>query len=63
MYQKPSIERFGSFRDLTQTGNIGLPDNNPFAGISGNGSNCFTTSIVFGPTTIQFTTCTDLVAS
>jgi hypothetical protein len=33
MYQKPSVQRFGTFRDLTQFGCIGLAD----AGIPGVG--------------------------
>ena len=33
MYQKPMIERFGSFRDLTQTGCFGAADGFSVPGI------------------------------
>ena len=32
MYQKPSVERFGSFRDLTQAGCTGVSDGASFLG-------------------------------
>ena len=35
MYQKPSIARFGSFRDLTQAGCTGNSDGMTFNGVTG----------------------------
>ena len=32
MYQKPSVQRFGTFRDLTQAGCSGLTDGETFKG-------------------------------
>ena len=32
MYQKPSVQRFGTFRDLTQAGCSGMTDGETFRG-------------------------------
>jgi|GEM_PF-3364181 len=40
MYQKPRVERFGSFRELTLIGNTGAADGMFVAGVSPDGSNC-----------------------
>jgi hypothetical protein len=54
MYQKPKVERFGTFRDLTLIGNQGSADGMFVAGVSPNGGNC---SLVSGtpsqPTLIE----------
>lgn len=35
MYQKPYVQRFGSFRDLTQAGCTGVSDGETFKGVTG----------------------------
>jgi hypothetical protein len=50
MYKKPSAERFGTFRDLTQQGFNGGNDGLTFAGT--NGDNCQDFDVVGGQTTL-----------
>jgi hypothetical protein len=40
MYQKPVLERFGDFRELTQYGLIGSTDGGTIQGISSPGEGC-----------------------
>lgn len=43
MYQKPRLDRFGSFRELTQVGFSGASDGTTFIGVTGGvatGSGC-----------------------
>ncbi len=35
MYSKPQLARFGTFRDLTQSGCVGATDNVSFTGTNG----------------------------
>lgn len=39
MYQKPKVERFGTFRELTQIGLQGSSDGFTICGIGGTGNN------------------------
>jgi hypothetical protein len=50
MYQKPTVERFGTFRDLTQQGFNGNNDGITFNGVNGN--NCQDVDIGGGQTTL-----------
>lgn len=50
MYRKPAVERFGTFRDLTQQGYQGASDGLTFNGT--NGSNCQDFDIGGGQTTL-----------
>ncbi len=40
MYQRPKVERFGTFRDLTRVGFTGAADGMGELGVPGTGSNC-----------------------
>jgi hypothetical protein len=40
MYQKPQLERFGGFRELTRYGLIGSMDGGTIQGISSPGEGC-----------------------
>ena len=35
MYQQPTVQRFGTFRDLTQAGCSGMTDGETFKGVTG----------------------------
>ena len=50
MYAKPSVQRFGTFRDLTRQGFDGAVDGASFGGT--NGSNCQDFDISGGMTTL-----------
>jgi hypothetical protein len=50
MYQKPTVERFGTFRDLTQQGFNGANDGITFEGANGN--NCQSVVTAGGQTTL-----------
>ncbi|MDQ6827757.1 MAG: lasso RiPP family leader peptide-containing protein [Gemmatimonadota bacterium] len=50
MYNKPRVERFGTFRELTQQGFQGASDGITFAGTNGN--NCQNEFLVNGQTTL-----------
>jgi hypothetical protein len=50
MYQNPTVERFGTFRDLTQQGYNGANDGLTFNGTNGN--NCQDYDIGGGKTTL-----------
>ena len=50
MYNKPRVERFGTFRDLTRQGFQGTTDGLTFGGVTG--SNCQNEILASGATTL-----------
>lgn len=44
VYQKPAVQKFGSFRELTQVGFLASSDGASAFGIGNDGSGCWTDS-------------------
>jgi hypothetical protein len=54
-YQRPSVTRFGNFRDLTQAGCTGMSDGRTFEGAPGDVSTGATPRVTNGTTDFCFT--------